>query len=77
MYNVRKETNRVLEMVEDGVIDWEDIARIALNWMSEDDVADMLRANDLIFDEEEDEEEVEVEDDDRSELPWDYGRHFD
>lgn len=57
MYNVRKETNRVLEMAEDGVIDWEDIARIALNWMSEDDVAEMLRANDLIFDEEDEEDE--------------------
>jgi hypothetical protein len=73
MYIVRKETNRVLEMAEDGVISWEDVARIALNWMSEDDVAEMLRANDLIFDD----EDYEEDEDDRSEMPWDYGKHFD
>jgi hypothetical protein len=73
MYIVRKETNRVLEMAEDGVISWEDIARIALNWMSEDDVAEMLRANDLIFDD----EDYEEDEDDRSEMPWDFGKHFD
>jgi hypothetical protein len=73
MYIVRKETNRVLEMAEDGVISWEDIARIALNWMSEDDVAEMLRANDLIFDD----EDYEEDEDDRSEMSWDFGKHFD
>lgn len=57
MFTVRKETRRVIEMAEDGVISWRDVAEMALNWMSEDDVADMLIANDLIFDEDDYEEE--------------------
>lgn len=50
MYTVetRKTTNRLIELAEDGVISWEDIARTALSWLSEDDVAHMARVNDFI-----------------------------
>lgn len=51
----RKTTNKVLEMAEEGIIDWKSIAKMALWYMSEDDVADMCRAN-AIFDDEEDDE---------------------
>lgn len=56
MDNVRKETRRVLEMAEDGVIDWWELAEMCLNWMSEDDVAEMLKANDLVFDDEDEDD---------------------
>ena len=57
MRNVRKATNKVIEMAEEGVISWETIARAALQYMSEDEVADMAQCNEFIEDEEEDEEE--------------------
>lgn len=59
MYNVRKETNRVLEMAEDGIVSWEELAKMALEWMSEDDVEEMLIANDLIPEENEDDDDEE------------------
>lgn len=34
-------------LVEEGVIDWETLARSALAYMSTDDVDDMLDANEL------------------------------
>lgn len=61
MGNVRKATNKVIEMAEEGVLSWETIARAALNYMSEDEVAAMAWYNDFI--EDEDEEEDEEEDD--------------
>lgn len=54
---VRKTTNRILEMADDGAISWKDLAECALRWMSEDDVAEMCKANELLPDDEEDEEE--------------------
>ena len=54
--NVRKTTNRLIELAEDGVVSWEDIARTALNWLSEDDVDQMARVNKFIPEDEEDEE---------------------
>ena len=51
---MRKATNKVIEMAEEGVLSWETIARAALDYMSEDEVADMARCNDFIEDEEED-----------------------
>jgi hypothetical protein len=50
---VRKATNRLLEMADDGAISWKTLAECALRWMSEDDVAEMSRANELLPDEEE------------------------
>ena len=53
----RKTTCRLLEMADDGVISWKDIAEAALRWMSEDDVAEMVKANELVPEYEEDEED--------------------
>ena len=61
MGNVRKATNKVIEMAEAGVLSWEAIARAALNYMSEDEVAAMAWYNGFI--EDKDEEEDEEEDD--------------
>lgn len=54
---VRATTSRLLEMADDGVISWKDIAEAALRWMSEDDVAEMAKANEFFPEEEEDEED--------------------
>lgn len=52
MIDVRKNTNKVRELAEEGMISWRELAEMTLSWMSEDDVADMARANDILFDEE-------------------------
>ena len=51
---VRKITNKLLDMANDGMISWQSLAEMALDYMSEDDVADMARANDILEDEEDD-----------------------
>jgi hypothetical protein len=43
-------------LAEQGVIDWETLARDALGWMSEAEVAEFARRNDYINDEEESED---------------------
>lgn len=53
----RKVTNKLLELIEEGAIDAETILRCCFNYMSEDDVADMARAEGLFDDEEEEEED--------------------
>lgn len=55
--DVRKTTNRLIELAEDGVILWEDIARAALNWLSEDDVKRMAEVNEFLPEDEENEED--------------------
>ena len=44
---VREITNRLLEMAEDRVLEWRDLALMALKWMSENDVAAMCKANEI------------------------------
>jgi hypothetical protein len=46
----RKATNKVLEMAEEGLISWAAIAMMALKWMSEEDVAEMCKANEVFGD---------------------------
>ena len=41
----RRATRRVLELAEEGVLLWEQIARDCLNYMSEADVKDMAEGN--------------------------------
>jgi hypothetical protein len=49
----REYTNKALEMVDQGLIDAEYLLVCALKYMSEDDVRDMLEANELVTEEEE------------------------
>jgi hypothetical protein len=51
---MRTQTNRLLDMMDEGVISAQAIAEMALAYMSEDDVADMMRANDILDEEDED-----------------------
>jgi len=49
----RRATRRVIELAEQGVLCWEQIARDCMNYMSEDDVKDMSEGNGYFdFDEE-------------------------
>ena len=52
---MRKQTTKLLEMMDEGLISAEAVAEMALAYMSEDDVADMMRANDILDDEDEEE----------------------
>ena len=45
---VREYTTKMLEMMDEGMISAEAVAEMALAYMSEDDVKDMVRSNDLI-----------------------------
>ena len=55
--SVREATNRALVLCEEGLISYRTLATMALKWMSDDEVAEMLRANELLYDEEADEKE--------------------
>lgn len=59
----RQATNKILELVEAGVLDRDVVILACLKYMSEDDVADMAHANKFFDDSEEDEEATEEEDD--------------
>ena len=54
---MRTQTTKLLEMMDEGLISAQAVAEMALAYMSEDDVADMMRANDILLDEEDEEDE--------------------
>ena len=56
----RKATNRLLEMIEDGLLNKDTVIMACVKYMSEDDVADMCHHNEF-FDSEEEESEDEQE----------------
>lgn len=49
----RPVTSELLDMAEQGLIDWETLARDALGWMSEAEVAEFARRNDYLNTDEE------------------------
>ena len=53
----RKYTTMLLDMVADGVLDRDNVILACVKYMSEDDVRDMMHANEMIMDEEDEEEE--------------------
>jgi hypothetical protein len=55
----RKATSKLLEMIECGILDKDQIILACLNYMSEDDVADMAHCNEFIEEEEQEESEEE------------------
>jgi len=52
-------TNRLLEMIDEGLLDPMMVVTMATAWMSEDDVREMMEANELLGYAEEDEDEPE------------------
>lgn len=56
----RKYTNKLIESIEEGWINPVEVVQMALNYMSEHDVEDMLRLNDVdLFPEENEDGEDE------------------
>lgn len=55
--SVRKATNKALELCENGLISYRTLAEMALKWMSDDEVSEMLRANELLYTDEEENED--------------------
>lgn len=56
----RPVTSKLLDLGEEGVIDWEQLARDLMGWMSEAEVAEFARRNEYINDYfDEDEEDAE------------------
>jgi hypothetical protein len=51
---MRTQTTKLLEMMDEGLISAQAVAEMALAYMSEDDVADMMRCNDILEEEDED-----------------------
>lgn len=56
---MRTYTKKLLEMIENG-LDKDTVIIACLNYMSEDDVQDMMRANDFVEEDEEEEDEEEA-----------------
>ena len=55
MSDVRKATDKILEMVDEGILDKDMVIMSCLKYMSEDDVADMAHCNEFFLDEDEEE----------------------
>jgi len=53
----RQATQRVIDMADQGVLSWEQIARDCMNYMSESDVADMADSNGYFEHDEDDKDE--------------------
>ena len=53
MSETRKATNKILEMIDEGLLNPRDVVLMALKWMSEDDVKEMAEANELFEEDEE------------------------
>ena len=57
---MRTATNKVIELAENGILDWETIARECLQNMSEDDVADMASTCNWLDDDDDENDENDV-----------------
>jgi len=53
----RQATDKILEMVEEGILGEDTVIMSCLKYMSEDDVADMAHSNEFFINEEEYEED--------------------
>lgn len=60
MNEVRKYSNKLMELVETGALDPVDVVRMCVKWMSEDDVQGMMKANEIEYEYPEEEEEDEA-----------------
>lgn len=55
--DVRATSNKIMEMIDEGLLNPRDVVLMALKWMSEDDVKAMAKANELLMEDTEDEED--------------------
>ena len=68
----REATNKILDMIDEGILDRDTVIMACLKYMSEDEVADMAAINEFI---EEEEEEEEEEDDPMDDFNYVGSRH--
>ncbi len=57
----RPETNRLIDMMDEGMIDARAVADMALSWLSESDVKAMMQANDIPTTDQADEDDEEAD----------------
>jgi hypothetical protein len=58
---IRPETTRLIEMMDEGMIDARAVADMALSWLSESDVKGMMQANDIPTTDQADEDDEEAD----------------
>lgn len=58
-YSSRENTNKLLDLVDEGVLDPIQVLKAALSWHSDRDVGEMAEANEFFFDNDDDEEDEE------------------
>lgn len=63
----REATNQILDMIDEGILDRDTVIMACLKYMSEDDVADMARANEFF---EHDEKEYDDYEEDDGQPTW-------
>lgn len=54
MSETRKMTNKILELIDNCMLDAKDVVLMCLKWMSEEDVKEMCKANEILLEDEED-----------------------
>ncbi len=60
MRSIREVTNKIYAAVDDGILTWEQLAKGALQYMSERDVAEMAHNEEFfLYEDEENEDEEE------------------
>jgi hypothetical protein len=64
---MRKQTNKLIDMMDEGLISAAVVAEMCLAYMSEDDVADMMLANDIIEEDDEEDDEFDGQPDEAQE----------
>ena len=58
-YSSRENTNKLLELVDEGVLNPMQVLKAALSWHSDRDVGEMAEANEFFLDSDDDEEDEE------------------
>jgi hypothetical protein len=53
----REYTSKLLELIEDGMLDRDTVIMACVKYMSEDDVKDMMESNEFILEDDEDEDD--------------------
>jgi len=60
----REYTNKLLDAIEEGLLSPQAVVEMALTYMSESDVEDMMRVNDLLY-------YLDAEDEEDEDSEWD------
>lgn len=55
--NPRENTNKLLEMIDEGLLDKDTILQAALEWLSDAEVEEMCRRNDIFLNEEDEDDD--------------------